>query len=676
MPNIIDRLRLAANILTNRIDIEPTELPSDEIVNETSAEEDQPASLSADLPFQYEPLGEEVPQETSEQDQAQEISMANFLPIVKEAPYDFFVRNLNRYQGKNHEYKVYANKGFLSNPTVYAAIMFKVRAVTQAPLYAHMNDDDNPTRLASDHPMQLLMMRPNEHMSGNDLQVIRTIMYNLVGNSYIYIDRDPTGMPRALYPLRPDRVYEVIDPPRTINYAYVPLHHGIDAAVPILREDMIHDRHFTPEDDYEGFGPGDSPLRSVMMPIDIDNQFTMFLKQMVEGGVMPLGMLSTESYLSPTEADQARHRYRERYGGASKWSELLVLGRGLKYEKLGMTLEEMVFEKLDARNETRILAALGVSPLLVSTTVGLQSSTYTNQEKARQAFWEDVFSFELKQFSSNYNLRLDMGMQFRFMHDLSVVPALAGDIAAQSQTAERLFGIGVPLNLALKISGIDIPDIENGDVSMVHGHMVPLDKLINPPANEMGDMDAMPEDDMMALPPAALRDLMEIHAKSTKAMNGNFRKLESYCQNFTSGINQSSWAKYEIPLNHPAIAKVNNLIKIAYLGVVNDGKHFGKTDDTTSDTMHHAIDLLSAYLLGKSSDIFSDKNMSFISNKTRHKIQTLRETIEKGLISKQAQSILFVDADITLSDADVDAAINSIPNDSLLHSLLNASVQD
>ena len=131
--------------------------------------------------------------------------------VEKAAPYHFIPNMQTRFlQNTDNYYEAYANQGFRGNSLVYSAIMFKARAVTQAPLNAHVNDDANPERLPSDHPMQMLMMQPNPYMPGSDLQIIRTILYNLAGNSYIYVERDAMGVPINLYPLRPDRVYEVV----------------------------------------------------------------------------------------------------------------------------------------------------------------------------------------------------------------------------------------------------------------------------------------------------------------------------------------------------------------------------------------------------------------------------------------------------------------------------------
>ena len=610
---------------------------------------------------------------------------------IKGSPYDFLFRALNTLQAREFNYLTYVEEAFFKNPTVHSAIMFKVRAITQAPLLAHINDDDNPEKLPSSHPLQQVMMYPNPEMSGFDLQAIRVMMYNIIGNSYVYIARDAAGMPTGLYPLRPDRVYEIIQAPDRIDYAYVPLHAGLDSAVPILREDMIHDKIFNPLDEYEGYGRGETPLRASARIIEVDNKFTDFLWGMVKGGVMPLSLLTSDQYLSPKDMDQARRRFRATYGGADKWTEPLVLGQGFEYQKLGMTLEEMVFQDLDARDETRILATLGITPLLVPTIIGMQSSTYTNQEKARRGFWEDIFAFELKVLAGSYNRRLNMNMQYKFMYDLSKVPALAGDINLQSQVADRLWRMGVPRNDALEIAGIEMEDTEGGDISFVENYMVPADTLINPPEPEPvpneGFMARQPED----IPGHALEEMVRDHAIAVKALRGEPRKLTYYFKTIGNKATGRYAAKYNIKKLTPQLSGFTKALETLYASLIqdwenkprfdpnkngkNNGHFYGQNKGQDDDELQEAIEALPLYLQGLETDnVWETK--TWITDKTIAKIRYVKDAIQTGTWAAKAHTFLVVDSDIVLTTNDVDDAIAAVSDQQVLYDLINASTMN
>ena len=63
------------------------------------------------------------------------------------------------------DYQGYVNEGFNLNSLIYSAIMYKVRAMTAAPLRAWTGDVDTPTRLPADNP--LLNIRAERDIYGN-----------------------------------------------------------------------------------------------------------------------------------------------------------------------------------------------------------------------------------------------------------------------------------------------------------------------------------------------------------------------------------------------------------------------------------------------------------------------------------------------------------------------------
>ena len=594
--------------------------------------------------------------------------------FAKAIPYDFSLNLFGPGTTLDDTFEVYAREGMEKNQTVAAAIMFKVRAVSQAPLNAHVNDDDNPSRLPSDHPMQRLMLRANEAMTGVYLQELRTLFYNLCGNSYIYIERDVTGMPTALYPLRPDRVLEVITPPNRIDYAYIPINKTQADGFPILREDMIHDKHPAPLDIYEGYGRGMSPLKAAARSIDIDNKFSRFLSQLVDNGVLPAAMLTSDHILNEKQAKEIQKLYQDRYAGFRNWSDVMVLGQGMRYEKMGMTLEEMVFDKLDARNEARILQALGVSPLLIGTIKGLESSTYTNQEKARQAFWEDVFAFELHGFASNYDLRLNQGGQFRFMHDKSAVPALSGDIAIQADTATKLRRIGVPLNTALKLVGIDVPDIEYGDVPLVDVSMAPVKNLIEGAEDEAAanGAGASAETSARQIPRQALKEMIAWHGRAVSHLPPRAELITEYFESMAHQSMQPVFERFDIPADEPFFLDLCRQLEQIYTAVIRRGQQSRQSESKVAG----AIRSIAPYLVGEHPDIFRNDELPWVDERTQNNMQVLANSIQHGIAVKTGQSVMAMDGDVIITDTDVGQAIQSVAADfPLLHDLLNAGVQ-
>jgi HK97 family phage portal protein len=361
----------------------------------------------------------------------------------------------------------YVNEGFAMNSLVYSAIMYKARAMMTAPMRAYTGDPDYPTRLNPKHSLSRLVAHPNEHQSWTEFQALNVVYLNVAGNVYIYKDRKR----RELQALRPDRVFIVPTgntvPARLHHFLYVPegkspVTYPDVETFPILPEDMIHIKLPYPLDPLEGMGYGMSPMSACAQVVDVDNMVTDFLNVFFKKGTMLTGILTFDIPLKEGVVDTILERWTKKYGGQGKWGTG-VLDRGGKYERLGLTFEEMGFAEQDARNECRILGPFGVPPILISSRVGLERSTYSNYGEARKACWEDTLVPELKMFEVEYQRHLRARQAF-VKFDTSQVPALQKDLPPIIGAAFTLWQMGVPANQALAAVGLRIGKVPGGDV--------------------------------------------------------------------------------------------------------------------------------------------------------------------------------------------------------------------
>lgn len=360
----------------------------------------------------------------------------------------------------------YVNDGFNLNSLIYSAVMYKVRAAAQARLRAYTGDPDSPDALPLRHPLAQLMSRPNPYQSFAELHGLIIAYLNLAGNAYLYVDRDGAkgGVPMALYPLRPDRVYLIPGDGTIKGWMYRPPTMPLAEGVPILAADMIHIKFPNLMDQYEGMGYGLSPMSPLAQSADVDNNATKFIKLFFERGGMPVGILKYDIPLDFDQIREIKQKWREVYGGVGNWTDIGVVDSAASYEKLGQDFSKLGMDQMDARNETRILGPFGVPPILLNTKYGMERSTFSNYEEARKAFWQDTMSYELK-------LELDAFSHFlqgedgSFVGwDLSDVPALKKDILALTNSAKALFDMGVPAKMAFDAVGLTVGDLPAGDM--------------------------------------------------------------------------------------------------------------------------------------------------------------------------------------------------------------------
>lgn len=378
--------------------------------------------------------------------------------------------------------EAYVQEGFEQNAIIYSAIMYKARAACVAPLRAYGGNRDDKIALPDTAPLAALCRQPNEFMAWSEFQMLNTVFLNLIGNSFVYVDnkKRKDGAPTSLYALRPDRVAIVLGPRNTLKgYLYTPEGKSWQDAFPILPQDMIHVRLPNPGDPLEGLGWGLSPISPMAWSADVDNAATKFLKLFFEHGAMIPGVLSFDVPMTDDEVARARERWMEVYGGYENWSDTAVLDQGGKYQRVGLAFNEMGFENIDSRDESRMVAPFGVPAVLISTRYGMERSTFSNYEEARKAFWEDTMVPEMGLFETEYQSKLPVIAGSFVMFDFSNVPALRKDTPALMTSAINAWDRGMPWTVAAATVGIELADRFPGDdVGFLPFNSVPVTALL------------------------------------------------------------------------------------------------------------------------------------------------------------------------------------------------------
>lgn len=398
----------------------------------------------------------------------------------------------------------YIEEGYNLNSLIYSAINYKARAGSTAPLRAYKGDMEHPELLPPGHPLSNLLQRPNPNQSWEEFQSGNIASLNVAGNAYVYMDRARGGgLPVAMWPLRPDRVFIVPDDKRGIRgYMYTPEGTSAQGGIALLPENVMHVKLPNPGDPLEGMGYGLSPISALAQSADVDNKITSFLKTFFDEGTMVSFLLKFDFPLDDISVARIRERWMEIYGGSQNWSKPGVLDQGGEAQRLGMTFDEMGFDGLDERNETRILGPFGVPPILIGSRVGLQRSTYSNYEEARRAFWQDTMLWEYRLFEVEYQYYLqDEGGAF-VAFDYSDVPALRRDTPAMVAAFAQLVGTGISKNEAAATVGLEFGDLPDGDVVYMPVGMVAVagppeqmpEKPEPPPVEEPPQEEAEPVD--------------------------------------------------------------------------------------------------------------------------------------------------------------------------------------
>lgn len=374
--------------------------------------------------------------------------------------------------------QAYIDEGFNINSLIYSAVMFKARAVISAPLRAYDGNEEKPTLLDVNHPLSQLVSRPNSSQSWAEFDMLQKVYFNLAGEAITWFDRRKAvqGVPSAMYPLNPRRVFIIpgSEKGKIKGYVYVPDGKSTMEGLPLLSEDVSHVKLPNPGDPLDGDGYGLSPISPLAHSGDVDNMITKFLAILFKNGAIPAGVLKFDTSLDDSIVSGIKERWKEMYGGYENWGEVGVLDRGGSYDRLGMNFDELGFDGLDERNETRILGPFGVPPILIGSRIGLLRSTYANYKEARLACWEDTLVPELGLFEADFRYYMQSDDGGFVAYDLSKVPALRKDVPALVEAWGKLVDRGVPKNTAAAVVGLDLPELPDGKTMYLPFNMVPI----------------------------------------------------------------------------------------------------------------------------------------------------------------------------------------------------------
>jgi len=277
------------------------------------------------------------------------------------------------------DYAGLAREGFMKNPVAYRAVRMIAEAAASVPLLLY----EGAAELDA-HPLLDLIARPNETETGPALleRVYASLM--IAGNAYVECVR-LEDTPRELYALRADRVKIVPGPdgwPAAFTYE------AGGRSVRLARADVLHLKLFHPVDDHYGL----SPLEAAGQAVDLHNAMAAWNKALLDNAARPSGALM---YRGPAGAEQLSDEQFARlkseltamHTGARRSGAPLVLDGGLEWRAMGLTPQEMDFDRGRNAAARDIAMTFGVPPMLLGVP---GDATYANYEQANLAFWRQT----------------------------------------------------------------------------------------------------------------------------------------------------------------------------------------------------------------------------------------------------------------------------------------------
>jgi|10_taG_2_1085330.scaffolds.fasta_scaffold08347_2 HK97 family phage portal protein len=239
---------------------------------------------------------------------------------------------------------------------------------------------------------------------------------------------------------------------------------------------VTHLRLFNPEGGMWGVSPLVAADLKLEQDILADAWNNAFFRQGAEAG----GILTSTEPLGRKDAESIRDVFEQRHQGAANRGKTAILTGGLSYDRNPVTQRDMEFSTMLQANRDAILAALLVHKAALGVTDQLNRATIT---EARRMVWTNLLLptasyIEDRLFVSLFS-RLDKS-GVKGIFNTSGVPELADDLQVKATTAQTLTNIGVPLNDAVSLLNLNLPEYDWGGEAYAPSGLVPYKFLEDP----------------------------------------------------------------------------------------------------------------------------------------------------------------------------------------------------
>ena len=206
---------------------------------------------------------------------------------------------------------------------------------------------------------------------------------------------------------------------------------GDAQGVPFNPEEILHLKYWNIWD----FWRGVPPWRALTQDIEQDYQANVSNTFMIKNRSVPAGIISSEQIINDESAKELIKRWEEKHKGAIKAGKISVLGKGAKYQPIGLTPDEMQFMQMFKWNRDTILAMFGLSIKVFGINSDNSALSGSDTKEVLKAAWNLKLIPEMR--SIVEKLKVDFfkrfGLNEEGKFDTSEIPELQVDKAKQEE---------------------------------------------------------------------------------------------------------------------------------------------------------------------------------------------------------------------------------------------------
>lgn len=378
------------------------------------------------------------------------------------------------YMGGSSAGKNVNERSAMQMTAVYSCVRILAEAVAGLPLHLYRYKEDGGKERAIDNNLyHLLHDEPNKEMSSFIFR--ETLMTHLLlwGNAYAQIIRNGKGEVVALYPLMPKKMQVDRDENGELYYIYTRSSEEAKtmegAQVYLTPRDVLH----IPGLGFDGL-VGYSPIAMAKNAIGLAIATEEYGAKFFANGAAPSGVLEHPGTIK--DPSRLRENWNSTFGGSANSGKVAVLEEGMKYTPIAISPEQAQFLETRKFQIDEIARIFRVPPHMVG---DLEKSSFSNIEQQSLEFVKytlDPWVIRWEQSLSRSLLNEDEKRRYFFKFNLEGL--LRGDYESRmSGYATARQNGWMSANDIRELENLDkIPAEEGGDLYLINGNMLPLNK--------------------------------------------------------------------------------------------------------------------------------------------------------------------------------------------------------
>ncbi len=333
---------------------------------------------------------------------------------------------------------------YITSAAVNAAVRVRAEAVGRPRLRAVISQTDSSQAVnyrpaGAGDPLQKILDRPNPVWTMGELLRATETYVCLLGSAYWGIERNGSGAPEELWPLRPDRVRVIPDQDRYVK-GFVYENQG--QSVAFLPDEVVWFRHVNPLDEFGGM----SCLPPARLAVDMGFEALQFNRDFFRNSAMPGDLaITSENMPNDDEVSEFYARWESRFKGSGSAHRPVLLPKGMEAKRLGVSQRDMEFRQALAWPVEEVSRAFGVPKVFLGQ---LEDATLSNIRTLERFLWRSAIVPELRLIEEAINRSVTPHFeafqgQLKVEFDLSEIDALKESENDRVDRQAKLVAAGV-----------------------------------------------------------------------------------------------------------------------------------------------------------------------------------------------------------------------------------------